>query len=104
MFTGATNGVNLSDGLDGLCAGLSIFALIPYIYFCNRIEMNAVAVLLSAVVGSLFGYLKYNMYPAKIFMGDAGALGLGGLLAAVAMVTKEEVSLVLIGESSLLRY
>ncbi len=97
MFTGATNGVNLSDGLDGLCAGLSIFALIPYIYFCCRIEMNSVAILLCAVIGSLFGYLKYNMYPAKIFMGDAGALGLGGLLAAVAMVTKEEVALVLIG-------
>lgn len=97
MFTGATNGVNLSDGLDGLCAGLSIFALIPYIYFCCRIEMNSVAILLCAVIGSLFGYLKYNMYPAKIFMGDAGSLGLGGLLAAVAMVTKEEVALVLIG-------
>ncbi len=97
MFTGTTNGVNLSDGLDGLCAGLSIFALIPYVYFCCRIEMNAVAILLCAVIGSLFGYLKYNIYPAKIFMGDAGSLGLGGLLAAVAMVTKEEVALVLIG-------
>jgi phospho-N-acetylmuramoyl-pentapeptide-transferase len=97
MFTGTTNGVNLADGLDGLCAGLSIFALIPYVYFCGRIEMNSVAILLCAVIGSLFGYLKFNMYPAKIFMGDAGALGLGGLLAAAAMVTKEEVALILIG-------
>lgn len=97
MFTGTTNGVNLADGLDGLCAGLSIFALIPYVYFCGRIEMNSVAILLCAVIGSLFGYLKFNMHPAKIFMGDAGALGLGGLLAAAAMVTKEEVALVLIG-------
>ncbi len=97
MFTGTTNGVNLADGLDGLCAGLSIFALIPYVYFCGRIEMNSVAILLCAVIGSLFGYLKFNMHPAKIFMGDAGALGLGGLLAAAAMVTKEEVALILIG-------
>ena len=97
MFTGTTNGVNLADGLDGLCAGLSILAFIPYIYFCGRIGMNSVAILLCAVIGSLFGYLKFNIYPAKIFMGDAGALGLGGLLAAVAMVTKEEVALVLIG-------
>ena len=97
MFTGTSNAVNLSDGLDGLCAGLTIFAIIPFIYFCVRIEMEEVAILLCSVMGSLVGYLVFNMNPAKIFMGDTGALALGGLLAAVAMVTKEEIALILIG-------
>ena len=55
------------------------------------------AILLFAVIGGLLGYLRYNVHPAKIFMGDTGSLALGGLLAAVAMVTKEELALVFIG-------
>ncbi len=97
LFTGTTNGVNLSDGLDGLCAGLSVFAFIPFIYFCVRADLTNIAVFLCGVIGSLIGYLRYNMHPAQIFMGDTGSLALGGLLAAVAMVTKEEIALVLIG-------
>ncbi len=97
MFTGTTNAVNLSDGLDGLCAGLSIFALLPYVYFSYRSGLSSVAIFICGVIGSLIGYLKFNMHPAQIFMGDAGSLALGGLLAATAMVTKEEIALVLIG-------
>ena len=97
MFTGTSNAVNLADGLDGLCAGLSIFAFIPYIFFCYRSGLINIAIFLCGLIGSLLGYLKYNFHPAKIFMGDAGSLALGGLLAAVAMVTKEEIALVLIG-------
>lgn len=97
MFTGESNAVNLSDGLDGLCAGLVFLALIPFVYFCYRSNNMEIAIFLCAVMGSLVGYLRYNMHPAKIFMGDTGSLALGGLLAAVAMVTKEEIALVLIG-------
>ena len=97
MFTGTSNAVNLSDGLDGLCAGLSILAIIPFVYFCIRSANPDVAVLLCAVIGGLLGYLRYNKHPAQIFMGDTGSLALGGLLAAVAMVTKEELALVLVG-------
>ncbi len=97
MFTGESNGVNLSDGLDGLCAGLMCFALVPFIYFCWRIDETDIAVFLCSVIGSLLGYLHYNKHPAKVFMGDTGSLALGGLLAAVAMVTKEEIALILIG-------
>ncbi len=97
MFTGESNAVNLADGLDGLCAGLTIEALAPFIYFCFRIGKYSVAILLFAVIGGLLGYLRYNVHPAKIFMGDTGSLALGGLLAAVAMVTKEELALVFIG-------
>jgi len=97
MFTGESNAVNLADGLDGLCAGLTIEALAPFIYFCFRIHEYDLAILLIGVIGSLFGYLRYNLHPAKIFMGDTGSLALGGLLAAIAMVTKEEIALILIG-------
>ncbi|MGN1398761.1 MAG: phospho-N-acetylmuramoyl-pentapeptide-transferase [Erysipelotrichaceae bacterium] len=97
MFTGASNAVNLSDGLDGLCAGLSIFAFVPYVFFCYRSGFINIAIFLCGLIGSLLGYLKYNYHPAKIIMGDTGSLALGGLLAAVAMVTKEEIALVLIG-------
>lgn len=97
MFTGESNAVNLSDGLDGLCAGLVLLALLPFIYFCVRIEEYDIAIFLCAVIGGLIGYLQYNMHPAKIFMGDTGSLALGGLLAAVAMVTKEEIALIFIG-------
>jgi len=97
MFTGESNAVNLSDGLDGLCAGLVFLALIPFVYFCYRSNNMEIAIFLCSVMGSLIGYLHYNMHPARIFMGDTGSLALGGLLAAVAMVTKEEIALVLIG-------
>lgn len=97
MFTGESNAVNLSDGLDGLCAGLVILALIPFVYFCVRSGNFELATFLCAVIGALLGYLKYNHHPAQIFMGDTGSLSLGGLLAAVAMVTKEEIALIFIG-------
>ncbi|MBQ3384982.1 MAG: phospho-N-acetylmuramoyl-pentapeptide-transferase [Erysipelotrichaceae bacterium] len=97
MFTGTSNAVNLSDGLDGLSSGLVILATIPFVYFCVRSNNISIAIFLCAVIGSLIGYLRFNLHPAKIFMGDTGSLALGGLLAAVAMVTKEELALVLIG-------
>lgn len=97
MFTGTSNAVNLSDGLDGLSSGLVILATIPFVYFCIRSNNISIAIFLCAVIGSLIGYLRFNLHPAKIFMGDTGSLALGGLLAAVAMVTKEELALVLIG-------
>ncbi|MBQ4253707.1 MAG: phospho-N-acetylmuramoyl-pentapeptide-transferase [Erysipelotrichaceae bacterium] len=97
MFTGTSNAVNLTDGLDGLCGGLMVFALIPYVYFCYRIGKMNLVYLQLALIGSLLGYLCYNHYPARIFMGDTSSLALGGILAALAMVTKEEVALILIG-------
>ena len=58
---------------------------------------RSLAVLLLCIIGALLGYLRFNLHPAKIFMGDTGSLALGGLLAAVAMVTKEELLLIMIG-------
>ncbi|WP_294562334.1 phospho-N-acetylmuramoyl-pentapeptide-transferase [uncultured Traorella sp.] len=97
MFTAESNAVNLTDGLDGLSSGCVLIALAPFILFSITQGEYGLAVFLMAVFGSLLAYLKNNFFPAKIFMGDTGSLALGGLLAAVAMVLKQEILLVVIG-------
>lgn len=97
MFTAESNAVNFTDGLDGLCAGTSMIAFFPYIIFALLQGKQDLALFLLAVCGSLLGYLKFNLHPAKIFMGDTGSLALGGLLAASAMILKQELLLILIG-------
>ena len=99
MFTAETNAVNLTDGLDGLCAGQMVIALVPFAIFAFIQGLNNVACLICLVIFALLGYLKFNKHPAKIFMGDtgSGSLALGGFIAAVAMVLKQEVLLIIIG-------
>ncbi len=97
MFTGSSNAVNLTDGMDGLSAGCTVFALIAYLVISVVQNRTAPAVFCASLIGALFGYLYYNKKPARVFMGDTGALALGGVLAALAMVTKTEMCLVLIG-------
>ncbi|MDO9591670.1 MAG: phospho-N-acetylmuramoyl-pentapeptide-transferase [Erysipelotrichaceae bacterium] len=97
MLVGTSNAVNLTDGMDGLAAGTSFLALIPFIYFAITQSSTSVAGFALAVLGSLLAYLRYNVYPAKIFMGDTGSLPLGALLATMAILLKQEVLLVLIG-------
>lgn len=97
MFTAESNAVNLTDGLDGLSSGCVLIALAPFILFSVIQGEYYLAVFLMAVFGSLLGYLKNNFFPAKIFMGDTGSLALGGLLAACAMVLKQEILLIVIG-------
>ena len=99
MFAGASNAVNLTDGMDGLCAGVTIIALIPYLAVTliqKTGEEYTLSVFIMALIGALLGYLYYNKKPARVFMGDTGALALGGVLAAITMVTKKEMSLILI--------
>ena len=86
MFTGESNAVNLTDGMDGLAAGCSFIAISPYVMFALQQNQVIIASFLLGIMGALIGYLRYNLHPAKIFMGDAGSLALGGVLAAVAMV------------------
>lgn len=97
LFTGSSNAVNLTDGMDGLAAGTSFLAFAPFVLFALQQKKLGIAVFLISVMGSLLGYLKFNLHPAKIFMGDTGSLALGGALAAVSMVLKQEISLVIIG-------
>ncbi len=97
MFTATSNGTNLSDGLDGLCAGLSIIAFSGFAVISYKIGFYDVAMFLVAVIASLLAYLYYNKTPAKIFMGDVGALALGGLLAGVGLVTHHELMVAILG-------
>ena len=97
MFTCESNAVNLTDGLDGLCAGTSLIAIAPFVIFALLQKNNDLAMFLLAVSGALLGYLRFNIHPAKIFMGDTGSLAIGGVLAASAMILKQEILLVLIG-------
>lgn len=97
MFTGTSNAVNLTDGVDGLAAGLAAIALVPFTVFAFMQSQNSIGFICLLVIAALLGYLKFNLHPAKVFMGDTGSLALGGLLAAVAMVLKQEVLLIVIG-------
>jgi phospho-N-acetylmuramoyl-pentapeptide-transferase len=109
VIAGAANGVNLTDGLDGLAAGTGIIALFTYAAmnviawirsgppghrFDTKLDLAVVG---AAVIGSLIGFLWYNAFPAEVFMGDTGSMAIGGALAAFAIMTKTIFLLLLIG-------
>jgi phospho-N-acetylmuramoyl-pentapeptide-transferase len=98
VLAGATNGVNLTDGLDGLAAGCSAIVLLTFtaMTFITHGQQD-LALLSACLVGACVGFLWFNSFPAAVFMGDTGALGLGGAIAALAVLTKTEILLVLIG-------
>ena len=91
MFAGESNGVNLSDGLDGLATGLSMIAIAPFIIFSIMTKDYVLASYATAMVGALLGFMMFNYHPAKIFMGDVGSLGLGGFLAVLAILYETRV-------------
>lgn len=97
MFTAESNAVNLTDGLDGLATGLSMVAIAPFIIFAIMTKNIPVAIYAMVVVGALLGFMYFNYHPARIFMGDTGSLALGGLLASLAVLTNQELLLILIG-------
>ena len=101
LLVGSSNAVNLSDGLDGLAGGLSLIAFLCFgiiTWGTTWIEgYQEIAIFCFILVGSLLGFLVYNTHPAKVFMGDTGSLALGATLAAIAILTKHELSLALIG-------
>ncbi len=97
MVVGESNAVNLTDGLDGLAAGTVTIVMLAYAAIAFRQNSLPVALLASSISGACIGFLWYNSYPADIFMGDTGSLGLGAAVASIAIVTKTELLLVLIG-------
>ena len=96
-----TNAVNITDGLDGLAGGLSAIAFLAYgiiAWNCGWLEgYQEIAIFSFILVGALIGFLMFNSHPAKVFMGDLGSLALGGALATIAILTRHELSLFLIG-------
>lgn len=97
MLSGVSNAVNLTDGMDGLAGGTVILALVPYAFFAYKLNQLPLLLLILAILGSMIAFLFYNVKPARIFMGDVGSLSLGAMLAAVAIVLGQELSLVIIG-------
>ena len=97
MFTAGSNAVNLTDGLDGLATGLSMIAISVFVIFAIMNKDYEIAIYAMAVVGTLLGFMCFNYHPARIFMGDTGSLALGGFLAALAVLTRQELLFILIG-------
>ena len=112
VIAGTSNAVNLTDGMDGLasgCMAMTAFAfmilaymvgnreLADYLLFYPIPQSGELAVLCGAAVGACLGFLWYNAYPAQVFMGDTGALPLGGLMGYVAIVTRLELMLLIVG-------
>ncbi len=117
ILAASSNAVNLTDGLDGLASGSALLVLSAFVYIafwqfrhtcgalgsadaCYPIGVNAaldIAIVAGGAVGAVAGFLWWNAAPAKIFMGDTGALALGGLLGALAIVTETQLLLVVLG-------
>jgi len=112
VIVGASNAVNLTDGLDGLAIGPVIIAAVTYMIFAyvaghtrmaDYLQINYVAgsgeltVFCGSIAGAGLGFLWFNTYPAQVFMGDVGSLSLGGALGTVAVITKQEILLVIVG-------
>jgi phospho-N-acetylmuramoyl-pentapeptide-transferase len=97
VVAGTTSAVNLTDGLDGLAAGCAAIVLLSYIAITFTTQQTDLALVAACLVGACVGFLWFNSFPASIFMGDTGSLGLGGAIAAMAVMTKTEVLLIILG-------
>jgi phospho-N-acetylmuramoyl-pentapeptide-transferase len=96
-LVGFSNAVNLTDGLDGLVSGTAAIAFGAFAVLAWNQSQFEVAIFSVAVVGAVLGFLVFNAHPAKVFMGDTGSLALGGAIAAIAILTKLEILLIIIG-------
>ena len=100
MLVASSNAVNITDGLDGLAGGLSVMAYLAFalITWGSRAipGTEGIAIFIFVLVGSLLGFLVFNSYPAKVFMGDTGSLALGATLASIAIITKHEITFIVV--------
>ena len=97
MFIGEANAVNFTDGMDGLCAGVSTISLCAYLFILILTTKYNIFIFVACVIGALLAYLIYNHFPAKVFMGDSGSLALGSLFSSIALATNSEFILLIIG-------
>ena len=96
VMLGTDNGVNFSDGLDGLCSSITVLVATFFTVVALG-ENSQTAPVSAAVVGSLMGFLLFNVYPSKVFMGDTGSLALGGFVSSVALVMKMPLFILIVG-------
>jgi phospho-N-acetylmuramoyl-pentapeptide-transferase len=97
VIAGASNAVNLTDGLDGLAAGSCAIVLLAYMAITITTGQEGLALLSACLVGASIGFLWFNAFPASIFMGDTGSLGLGAAIGALAVMTQTELLLIILG-------
>lgn len=97
VVVATTNSVNLSDGLDGLASSVTLIVCLFFIFVCYALNMDELAIFSAGLAGSCLGFLRYNSYPAVVFMGDTGSLALGGAIAALAVMTGLTLYLPVIG-------
>ncbi|WP_042456175.1 phospho-N-acetylmuramoyl-pentapeptide-transferase [Neobacillus dielmonensis] len=96
-LVGFSNAVNLTDGLDGLVSGTAAIAFGAFAVLAWNQSQMEIAIFSVAIVGAVLGFLVFNAHPAKVFMGDTGSLALGGAIAAISILTKLEILLIIIG-------
>ena len=97
VIVGASNAVNLTDGLDGLASGCCVIAFSAYAVYCYLSGNNDLGYFIIILAGTCIGFLFFNYHPAKIFMGDTGSLALGGAIAGISVMTRTELLLIFIG-------
>lgn len=97
VLVASSNAVNLTDGLDGLAAGVTIFVAVAYACIAYLTGHREIMTFAMALCGACLAFLIYNHYPARVFMGDTGSMALGGAVAAMAALTGTELALVLVG-------
>ncbi len=96
ILVGSSNAVNLTDGLDGLAGGLSAMAFIAFSLISLRVGYIDMGIFTLILTGALVGFLFYNAYPAKVFMGDTGSLSLGAVMGIIAILTHREITLLIV--------
>ncbi|EKQ56898.1 MULTISPECIES: phospho-N-acetylmuramoyl-pentapeptide-transferase [unclassified Clostridium] len=96
-YAAVTNAVNLTDGIDGLATSVTVIVLTFFAIVGFRTHNSEVAIFALALAGALLGFLKFNAFPAKIFMGDTGSLALGGAIGTIALMLKMELFVVIVG-------
>ncbi len=92
-----TNAVNITDGLDGLATGLMIIALVAFWYLSSFVGLADVTLFIAVILGSLLAFFYFNIYPARVWLGDTGALALGAMLAVIALMTNTTLALPFVG-------
>ena len=97
IIIGTVNAVNLTDGLDGLASGVTLIVSIFFMMLAMSVGNSDVAVLAAATVGACLGFLGFNSYPAKVFMGDTGSMALGGAVVAFAVLTNSVLLIPIVG-------
>ena len=96
VLVGSSNAVNLTDGLDGLAGGLSAIAFIAFSLISLMVGFEEIGIFTFVLTGAVGGFLIYNTFPAKVFMGDTGSLALGAVMGAVAIITHREITLLIV--------